>query len=106
MLSRLGSLTTLAVIADCTRNDHSPNFRKYFAYFGFCDFFLSRKWQPAYGLSNASFPQIRGFIPSPSRLSESGLGKIPTDKEAQQDHALKGSTHKGFPDGLAEAPLF
>ena len=44
-------------------------------------------------------------MPRPSRLSEGVLGKIPTDKEAQQDHTLKRLTHKGFPDGLAEAAL-
>ena len=38
-------------------------------------------------------------MPRLSTLSEGVLGKIPTDKEAQRDHALKRSTHKGFPDG-------
>jgi hypothetical protein len=38
-------------------------------------------------------------MPRPSRLSEGVLGKIPTDKEAQQDHTLKRLTHQGFPDG-------
>ena len=39
MLSRLKSLATIAVIADCTRNDHSTNSSKYFAYSRFYGFF-------------------------------------------------------------------
>ena len=57
------------------------------------------------GLSSGSFPQLDVSMPRPSRLSEGVLGKIPTDKEAQQDHTLKRLTHKGFPDELAEAAL-
>jgi hypothetical protein len=38
MLSRLKSLAMLAVIADCTRNDHSTNSSKYFAYSRSYDF--------------------------------------------------------------------
>jgi len=41
------------------------------------------------GLSSGSFPQIDVSMPRPSRLSEGVLGKIPTDKEAQQDHTLE-----------------
>jgi hypothetical protein len=41
------------------------------------------------GLSSGSFPQLDVSMPRPSRLSEGVLGKIPTDKEAQQDHTLK-----------------
>ena len=51
------------------------------------------------GLPSASFPQLDVSMPRPSRLSEGILGKIPTDKEAQQNHTLKRLTHKGFPDG-------
>ena len=51
------------------------------------------------GLSSGSFPQLDVSMPRPSRLSEGVLGKIPTDKEAQQDHTLKRLTHQGFPDG-------
>ena len=36
--SRLKSLATIAVIANCTRNDHSTNSSKYFAYSRFYDF--------------------------------------------------------------------
>ena len=39
MLPRLKSLATIAAIADCTRNDHSTNSSKYFAYSKFYDFF-------------------------------------------------------------------
>ena len=39
LLSRLKSLATIAVIADCTRNDHSTNSSKYFAYSRFYGFF-------------------------------------------------------------------
>ena len=38
VLSRLKSLATIAVIANCTRNDHSTNSSKYFAYSRFYDF--------------------------------------------------------------------
>jgi hypothetical protein len=51
------------------------------------------------GLSSGSFPQFDVSVPRPSRLSEGVLGKIPTDKEAQQEHTLKRLTHNGFPDG-------
>ena len=57
------------------------------------------------GLSRGSFPQLDVSMPRPSRLSEGVLGKIPTDKEAQQDHILRRLTHKGFPDGFSEVPL-
>jgi hypothetical protein len=57
------------------------------------------------GSSSGSFPQLDVSMPRQSRLSEDVLWKIPTDKEAQQDHTLKRLTHKGFPDGLAEAAL-
>jgi len=72
------------------------------------DFTISRlgaESRLANGLSSGSFPQLDVSMPRPSRLSEGVLGKIPTDKEAQQDHTLKRLTHKGFPDGLAEAAL-
>ena len=42
-------------------------------------------------------------MPRPSRLSEGVLGKIPTDKEAQQDHTLKRLTHQGFPGGACRS---
>src|SRR5258706_15774239 len=51
------------------------------------------------GVSSGRFPQIDVSMPRPSRLSEGVLGKIPTDKEAQQDHTLKRLAHQGFPDG-------
>ena len=57
------------------------------------------------GLSSGSFPQLDVSMPRPSRLSEGVLGKIPTDKEAQQGHILRRLTRKGFPDGLSEVPL-
>jgi hypothetical protein len=89
MLSRLESLSTLAVIADCTRNDHSTNCSRYFAYSKFCDFSLGAELSWRNGLSSGSFPQLDVSTPRPSRLSEGVLGKIPTDKETQQDHTLK-----------------
>jgi hypothetical protein len=95
--SRLKSLAMLAVIADCTRNDHSTNSSKYFAYSRSYDFRLGAE----FGWQKASFPQLDVSIPRPSRLSEGVLGKIPTGKEAQQDHTLKRSPHKGFPDGCS-----
>ena len=68
-------------------------------------FRLGAKTWLANGLSSGSFPQLDVSMPRPSRLSEGVLGKIPTDKEAQQDHTLKRLTHKGFPDGFSQAPL-
>ena len=57
------------------------------------------------GLPSGSFPQLDVSMPRPSRLSEGVLGKIPTDKEAQQDHTLKRFTKRDRLMGLAEAPL-
>ena len=68
-------------------------------------FRLGAETRLANGLSSGSFPQLEVSMPRPSRLSEGALGKIPTDKEAQQNHILRCLTHKGFPDGLSEAPL-
>ena len=66
-------------------------------------FRLGAETRLANGLSSGSFPQLDVSMPRPSRLSEGVLGKIPTDKEAQQNHTLRRLTHKGFPDGLSEA---
>jgi hypothetical protein len=68
-------------------------------------FRLGAKTRLANGLSSGSFPQLDVSMPRPSRLSGGVLGKIPTDKEAQQDHTLRRLTRKGFPDGAAETPL-
>ena len=65
-------------------------------------FRLGAKTRLANGLSSGSFPQLDVSMPRPSRLSGGVLGKIPTDKEAQQDHTLRRLTRKGFPDGAAE----
>jgi hypothetical protein len=57
------------------------------------------------GLSSGSFPQFDVSMPRPSRLSEGVLGKIPTDKEAQQEYSLKPLPIRVSLMGLAEAPL-
>ena len=74
------------------------NLSKYIACSRFTIFRLGAELGWRNGLSNGSFPQFDVLMPRPSRLSEGVLGKIPTDKEAQQDHTLKRSTHQGFPD--------
>ena len=105
MLHALKVQATLAVIANCTQNDHSTNPSKYVACSRFYDFSFGAElgWRNA--RSSGSFPQLDVSMPRPSRLSEGVLGKIPTDKEAQQNQAFKRLPHKDYPMGFAEAPL-
>jgi hypothetical protein len=44
-------------------------------------------------------------MPRPSRLCGGVSGKIPTDKEVQQDQTFKGLPRKDHPMGLVAAPL-
>ena len=105
MRSRRKSLATIAVIANCTRNDHSIHSVNTLLILDFAIFHLGATLGWRNDLSSGSFPQLDVSMPRPSRLSDGVLGKIPTDKEAQQDHTLKRLTHQGFPDGLSRTPL-